>query len=208
MWGQKVRQGIEIWRSVGYHYPTGRLLFDEFLSVLPHIFARALVFIAAIGSLFVTRDIWRAFAAKIKPAPPAVDFCASAGALILFARWVVRDLDDCGLQVLLLLVLSMGAWALYRAKWVQARAWVGLAVTYKLTPSLFLPLLLWKRRFVEAAAAIAFVIVFNLIAPALFWGRTRHGMPSFTTFSTIRGLCLSKILQKTASSLRRTAATV
>jgi hypothetical protein len=35
---------------------------------------------------------------------------------------------------------------------------------------LFLPLLLWKRRFVEAAAAIAFVIVFNLIAPALFWG--------------------------------------
>jgi hypothetical protein len=33
-------------------------------------------------------------------------------------------------------------------------------------------LLIWKRRFVEAAAAICFVVAFNLIVPGLIWGPT------------------------------------
>ena len=60
--------------------------------------------------------------------------------------------------------------ALPRAR-IQCGAWLGLAITFKLTPVLFIPLLLWKRRFAEAAAAICFIIVFNVIMPGLIWSR-------------------------------------
>ena len=174
-WGREALQGTfygdaQDWQSVFFQYPPGRILFDELLSLLPHFFARGLVFSAAIGSLFVTRSIWRALAAHVKPAPPTVEFSASACAFILFAPWVARDFDECGLHILLLFMLSMGARSLYQGARVQAGAWIGLAISYKVTPLLFLPLLLWKRRFVEASAAIGFVIVFNFIAPVLVWG--------------------------------------
>ena len=174
-WGNAALRGTfygdaAAWPSAFFQYPPGRILFDEALAMLPRLFARALVFSLAIGSLFVTRRIWRALAAQVKPAPATVEFAASAGAFVLLATWVVRDFDECGLQILLLFMLSMGAWALYRDAKVQAAAWIAAAITYKVTPVIILPLLLWKRRFLEAAVAISFVIAFNLIVPALFWG--------------------------------------
>src|SRR5262249_21197301 len=91
-------------------------------------------------------------------------------AFLLLAPWVVRDFDECGLQILLLFFLTMAARAIWRGAPIQAGAWLGLAVAYKLTPLLFVPLLLWKRRFLVAAADIGFIVVFNLALPALAWG--------------------------------------
>jgi alpha-1,2-mannosyltransferase len=174
-WGDTAFRGTfygdaAAWQSAFFQYPPGRILFDEFLAVLPHSLARALIFILAVGSLFITRRIWWALAAQVKPAQATIDFAASAGALVLLATWVVRDLDECGLQILLLFMLSMCAWSLYRGAGVQAAAWIGIAITYKVTPVIVLPLLLLKRRFVEAFCAIGFVIAFNFLVPALFWG--------------------------------------
>jgi len=147
----------DAWQALFLQYPPGRILFDEFLSILPYYFVRALVFSAAIDSLFATRPIWRALAMDVKPAPSGVEFAASSCAFVLFAVWVVHDLDECGLQLLLLFMLSMAAWTLYRGARVQGGAWIALAISWKVTPWLFVPLLLWKRRFVEAGAAIGFV---------------------------------------------------
>src|SRR5580700_2145883 len=144
-----------------FHYPPGRILLNEGFALLPRLVARAICFCAAIGSLFITRAVWQRLAQDVKPASPGVDFAAAALAFLLFANWVVRDFDDCGLQILLLFFLSMTAWSVFRGARIQAGAWLGLAITFKLTPVLFVPLLLWKRRFVEAGAAICFVIAFN-----------------------------------------------
>jgi Glycosyltransferase family 87 len=156
--------------SLLFHYPPGRILLDEGFALLPRLVARTICFCAAIGSLFITRAIWQRLAQDVKPASPGVDFAAAALAFLLFANWVVRDFDDCGLQILLLFFLSMTAWSVFRGARIQAGAWLGLAITFKLTPVLFVPLLLWKRRFVEAGAAICFVIAFNVLAPGLIWG--------------------------------------
>ena len=151
-------------------YPPGRLLIDEGLALLPRLLARALVFAAAIGSLFVTWRVWRDLADAMRPAPPGIDLGAAGLAFLLLAPWVVRDFDECGLQILLLFFLTMAARAVWRGARLQAGAWLGLAVTYKVTPFLFVPLLLWKRRFVEAAATVGFVVAFNLVVPGLVWG--------------------------------------
>ena len=160
----------EAFRSLVFHYPPGRLLIDEAVSLLPRLVARAIFFGAAIGALFIIRKIWRELAEKVKPASPAVEFAAAALTFLLFANWIVRDFDECGLQILLLLFLSLAAWSLYHGARIQSGAWLGLAITFKLTPVIFIPLLLWKRRFAEAAATICFVIVFNVIMPGLIWG--------------------------------------
>jgi len=169
-----------VFHSLLFHYPPGRILIDEALSLLPRLVARAMFFCAAIGSLFITCRIWRALAQRVRPATPGVEFAAAALAFLLLANWIVRDFDECGLQILLLFFLSMAAWSLYRGARITTGVWLGLAITFKLTPVLFVALLLWKRRFVEAAAAICFVVLFNVVAPALIWG------PSLTQEALVR----------------------
>jgi|ERR1700688_3729410 len=156
--------------SIAFWYPPGRLLIDEALSLLPRLAARSIIYCAAIGSLFIIRRIWRELAEKLEPASPGIEFASAALAFFLFANWVVRDFDECGLQILLLFFLSMAGRSLYRGARIQTGAWLGLAITFKLMPAIFIPLLIWKRRFFEASATICFVIAFNVVAPGLVWG--------------------------------------
>ena len=167
-WGRLALEGA--WDAVPFQYPPGRILFNEALAVLPRLVARALGFGCAIGSLVLTYRIWRDLAAKMTPPAPGVDLAAAALAFALLAPWVVRDFDECGLQILLLFFLSMVAWSLDRGARLQTGAWLGVAITFKFTPVLFVALLLWKRRWLEAGAAIGFVVVLNALAPALVWG--------------------------------------
>ena len=139
-WGRLALRSatLDDFLRVPFQYPPGRILIDEAMAMLPRLVARAICFSAAIGSLFVTRRIWRDLAEGMRPASPGVEFCASALAFVLLAPWVVRDFDECGLQILLLFFLSMAAWSLYRGKRVQTGAWLGLAITWKITPVLFI----------------------------------------------------------------------
>jgi hypothetical protein len=154
----------------GNNYPPGRVLIDSALAMLPNILARALVFACAVGAMLIMFRVWRILANAVVRAPPEIDFAAATLAFMLLAPWVVRDLDDCGLQLLLLLFLTMAGYALWRGAAVTSGAWLALAFTFKSTPLLFLPLLIWKRRWTEACAMIAFIVVFNAVAPALVWG--------------------------------------
>src|SRR5690606_24282804 len=70
----------------------------------------------------------------------------------------------------LLFFMSAGAWAVLRGKNWQGGCWLALAATYKLTPLISLPFLLWKRRWAAAAWMGLFLIGWNLAAPALFVG--------------------------------------
>ncbi len=174
-----------------FQYPPGRILIDEGLSLLPRLLARAVFFIAAIGSLFFTFNIWRELAQKMKPAIASVEYAAAGLAFLLLANWTIRDFDECGLQILLLFFLSMAARALYRGAPLQSGAWLALAVTFKVTPVIFIPLLIWKRRITEAAVALAFIVLLNVLVPALVWGpsMSREGIVRhIQTIATIAAL--------------------
>ena len=149
--------------------------------MLPNTLARALVFACAAGAMLIMFRVWRILASAVARAPPGIDFAAATLAFLLLAPWVVRDLDDCGLQLLLLLFLTMAGHALSRGAAIASGAWLALAFTFKSAPLLFLPLLIWKRRWTEASAMIAFIVVFNVVAPALVWALRRRGRRSIAT---------------------------
>ena len=134
----------------------------------------------------------RELAQKVKPASPEIDFAAAALAFLLFAPWVVRDFDECGLQILLLFFLSMAARSLFRGAQTQTGAWPGLAATFKLTPILLVPLLIWKRRFVEAGAVICFVVIFNVLLPSLIWGPNLAHDVLVRHFETLKTIAKSR----------------
>jgi Glycosyltransferase family 87 len=174
--GRSVLLGTPYVSPAGYvfgtHYPPGRALIDAGLALLPYRLARTICFASAMGALFVVSRIWRELGDAMQPASSGLHFAAALFAFALLAPWVVRDFDECGLQILLLLFISMSGWLVWRGARITAAAWLALAITWKSTPLIFVPLLLWKRRWVEAAATIGFVLAFNVVVPAIFWGPT------------------------------------
>jgi hypothetical protein len=151
-------------------YMPGRILFNAVLALLPEVWARALVFVAAIGALMATAQIWRRLADAVQPVSPSLHFAAAFLALLLLGHWTARDLDDCGLQIILLFLLSMAGWCLWRGARIMAGFWLAVAITYKTIPVIFLPLLIWKRRWVEAAATVVVFAFINVVAPVVVWG--------------------------------------
>ena len=105
-----------------------------------------------------------------KPADGATAFAATALGLGIALPWFTRDLDDCGLQLILLFMLTCGAWWTLRRRAILAGLMVAMAITYKVTPIFFLLLMLYKRRWREAAWMVAFLVVLNLLLPAAWLG--------------------------------------
>ena len=80
--------------------------------------------------------------------------------------YVHRDLVECGLQILLLGFLSAALAAPVRGRPSLCGLMVGLATVYKVTPVIFLPLLVWKRQWKAAAWMAASILLFCSL-PAL-----------------------------------------
>jgi hypothetical protein len=91
------------------------------------------------------------------------------GSVLLLLPLVLRDLDDCGLQIFLLAMASAAAWALVQGQPTRAGFWLGSAAAYKLTPMLFLPLLIWKRQWRAAGFMVAFFCIWQVV-PAVWLG--------------------------------------
>ena len=160
------------------------------LALAPYRLTRAIVYCLALAGLLACYRIWSGLAARTNQpgaqATGATTRAAAMLAVILLLPYVIRDLDECGLQLILLFLLTMAAWALSRGKSVQTGFWLGTAVCYKMTPLLFLPFLLWKRQW-SAAASMAVFFLLWCAAPALYSGwqhnleATRCGSPRCST---------------------------
>jgi len=81
--------------------------------------------------------------------------------LLMPLSWESHDL------IVLALVL-LGCYALAHRRDAAAGCWVGLATACKATPLLFLPLLVWQRRFVAAATLVVALVVATMLPDLLF----------------------------------------
>ena len=129
-----------------------------------------LLALAALGWILVR---WHGLGELRSKLAPSRWFAASAVALLVLLPYLLRDMDECGLQIFLLAFLTAGGWALSRGRSIQAGFWLATAAVYKATPILCLPYLLWKRRWRAAAAMVAF-LGFWAVVPAAFvgWDKT------------------------------------
>lgn len=156
--------------QLGYHYPVGRMLINAIVAVLPYRVSRAVVWALAVALLAWSLWAWHGIAEKRLPVGRQAGVSGGLIAVLLMLPMVYRDLDDCGLQVLLLAMLTAAGYALARGRSLQCGIWLALAATYKTTPVLFLPYLLFKRRWKETVWAALFIAVFNVGLPTLIYG--------------------------------------
>jgi hypothetical protein len=172
-------------RLIGWHYEgpiisntrylLGRQLISAAAASLPPRAARGVYFLAALILSAGTWICWRRLAHSSDRLRTGAEVSAAAAlaATGLLLPWLLRDLDECGLQLILLFFLSAAGLALTTGRRATTGFWLGLAITWKTVPVLFLPLLLWKRRFREAFWTIIFVVFFNGLFPLLVLGPSR-----------------------------------
>ncbi|MCU0917883.1 MAG: glycosyltransferase 87 family protein [Planctomycetes bacterium] len=152
------------------NYPVGRLALNVVFGVFPYRWSRAIWWAVSLVVLWYSLRLWEQLAARRYSVSRETSFAAAAFALLIASRWLLRDLDDCGQQLLLLGILTAaGAAVLYRRP-LLAGALLALGATYKVTPILFLPLLAYKRRWKDAAWMLVFVLGLNVLLPALWLG--------------------------------------
>jgi hypothetical protein len=138
-------------------YPVGRSVMDALLALAPYRLTRAAFYLLALLAVFGCWRTWRRLAEASAPAPAAVTTAAAAFTGLLLLCYVVRDLDECGLQLFLLFFLTAALAALLAGRDARAGFWLATAVTYKAAPLLVLPFLLWKRRWRAAGWTVVFV---------------------------------------------------
>jgi hypothetical protein len=155
----------------GDWYPVGRVMINAASAALPYRISRGVWFALAVLSLWGTFEIWHRLCTNESDERSGRPLSIAAGALAaaIGLGYLLRDLDECGLQTLLLFMVSAAAWFLTRGQRVGAGCLIGLAATYKLTPALFVPLLLWKRQWGAAGWAVVFMLAWSFV-PALFVG--------------------------------------
>ena len=178
LWHYRIGQGAwagfiyadALGQPAGDHYPVGRALINMAMAGLPYYVARAVVWCLGILSLIVALRGWHRMANVGLPVVRQVAKVAGLLSALLLLPLVFRDMDDCGLQLILLAMLGLaGASLVQRQSW-RCGFWLALAITYKTTPVLFVGYLLYKRRWKEPLAIVLFVLLFNAILPALVFG--------------------------------------
>jgi hypothetical protein len=150
-------------------YMPGRSMIDALTAWMPYRVDRALYFAVAVAAFVTALAIWHRLAAAHCPCTRAQAFAAAVFTVILVGCYVKRDLDDCGLQIGLLFLLTLAAVCLQRGHELGCGLSLGLAAAYKTTPLLFFPFLLWKRQWRAAAWMAVFTAVANLL-PILYLG--------------------------------------
>ncbi len=153
----------------GDWYPLARVMLNAGPAMLPLYVSRALCYLLALAAWVACYRMWRQMAEARWPGAASLSFAAAVLSVLMLVPLVLRDLDECGLQAFLLFFLTAGAFALGKGRHTQAGFWLATAASYKVTPLLCLPFLLWKRQWRAAAAMTGFVGLWA-VSPALFLG--------------------------------------
>lgn len=157
----------------GDWYPLPRVMLNALIAVAPVRATRAVCFaLCIVATLWILRR-WHELDERRASLDRKKWFAASAIAAAVMLPYLLRDLDECGLQLFLLFFLTAGGWALQRGRAGQAGFWLATAAAYKATPILCLPYLLWKRRWQPAAMMVVWLGVWAVV-PAAFigWDKT------------------------------------
>lgn len=167
----KSASGIVISEPMQSHYTPGRIAFNAVLSYFPEQTAKAIVFFFAYFAFILSLYLWNSIADNCGAGYSRKGvLLANALSYLLMVFYIIRDLDDCGLQLLLFSLLLISAWLLFKGYRITSGLMLALAVTWKSAPLLFLPFLLYKRQWKASLALIIGIIVFNTLPSLMLFG--------------------------------------
>ncbi len=154
-------------------YPFGRMVFNAILSLFGPIGGKLVCFSLSIAAAVTTFRIWHKMAQSRMPGSLELSIAAAVFSFLAAFTVVQRDLDECGLQLLLLFFLTAAVAALTEGRKMACGLWTAAAITFKTTPLLFVPFLCWKREWKAAGWAMAFTAILNLLPTVMFsWNET------------------------------------
>ena len=97
-----------------------------------------------------------------------------AATLFVASRFVIRDLDDGGQNLVLLALCWLGVWLVARERPWSGGIFLGLAVALKCTSGIFIGYYLLKRQWKMVASSLVWAVLFSL-SPVLWMGPAEMG---------------------------------
>jgi hypothetical protein len=168
--GRRFLSGEHLYRG-GLHFPylpSAAMLFSPF-SLPPRPLGFALFYSLAIVCLWLSMRMLTAMVCATSPALRGCEWPVAVATLILASHYIVRDLDDGGPNLVLLALSLGGVYLAWDNREGAAGGCLGAAVSFKATAGIFIPFLLWKRRW-RLAAYTALAATFWIALPILKMG--------------------------------------
>lgn len=164
-------QGGDMYRDfIGYVYPPFSAWLTIPLTVFPPRVARAIWYVICAGCLvYVVKSSWRmAGGPRLEPADGAPAASRAEQIAFLIAQACVLQLALNALthlqpDLLIAALLMAGCAALIDGRYFTAATWIGLSSAFKVTPLLFAPYLLWRRRWAAAGWVVILAFAVNLL---------------------------------------------
>jgi hypothetical protein len=173
--GRRLRAGEDLYQG-GMHapYPPAWAVPHVPFSLVPVNVAKAsflLVGAAALaGLLWLLHDSTRTGL----PLRPGRHFWVVAATLLVAGRFILRDFDDGGQNLVLLALCWLGVWLLSRERPWSGGVFIGLAVALKCTSGVFVGYYLLKRQWKMACSALVWTALFSL-TPVFWMGPAKLG---------------------------------
>lgn len=93
-----------------------------------------------------------------------------AGIWLLSFRPILSDLHHGNINILILLLVVLSLYSWRNGKDVLAGSFLALAISFKVTPGLFLPYFLYKRQWKTVAACLVGLAIFFFLVPSAILG--------------------------------------
>ena len=177
---------IDIHREIGRRFLTGEYLYANdycymYLPTTGIYFAPLLIldrnpslalrYAIAIGCLVLTIVLFHRMLCGSSGSTLRSRLLIGIGAGALTLQFILNDLDDGGPHLMLLGILTGGVYAIWIGRERLGAALIGLGVVLKITPALFVLLLLWKRQWRTASYTVLAAVLWVLL-PILYMGPT------------------------------------
>jgi alpha-1,2-mannosyltransferase len=148
-------------------YPPFFALAYTPLSYLPLRVAKPIFFLCGFGALVVILWILDRLTDRALAIRSQDRLWVIAGTLLCGSRFILRDFDDGGQNLILVALTWMAIYLWSRNRDLVAGTSLGLAVALKCTPALFIAYFAWKRQWKIAGLALLMAGTFTLV-PALW----------------------------------------
>ncbi len=157
--------------SAGFGYPYMPIASMYFapLTFFDRDTALALRYTLAIACLCLTLVLCYRMTRAQSGKTPTAGVWMGAISIVLALQFILQDLDDGGPHLILLGILTAGIYSIWQGREKLGALWFGLAIALKVTPALFLPFFLWKRRWKLAGYTVMATMCWILL-PVLYMG--------------------------------------
>ncbi|HEV3110554.1 MAG TPA: glycosyltransferase family 87 protein [Candidatus Binataceae bacterium] len=187
--GRRFLTGQQLYQG-GLHFPylpTAAMFFSIF-SVMPRPLAFLLFYAIAIAGLWLVMRMLTAMVCGARPSLRDAAGPIAVVTLILASHYIIRDLDDGGPNLVLLALAMGGIYGAWSGHDITAAGFLGAATALKATMGIFIPFLIWKRRwrlavYTTMATALWLALPILHMGPANWWTHQRQWIRSAMGFA-------------------------